>query len=186
MQRLASQLLSLKRLPDLTHLLGCRELSRLEAELSRDLRPGVVLPDLFGVEDEEVCALLELGVEVDRGPALVPGVAAVPGDTSSLAAPLDFRLDFLLDTRFLLSMSDSRMLCCDPAPASWLLPAPAPAPAGSSRLDRWRRLSGNMLAKDEPAMVQDLPWPACGEGEECDQDMLRLLSRLLSLCRLML
>ena len=61
-------------LPDLTHLLGWRLLSKLEAELSLDLRPGVVVP-AFGVEDEdEDWALLELGVEVTIGPALVPGV----------------------------------------------------------------------------------------------------------------
>ena len=56
--------------------------------------------------------LLELGVEVDAGPELA-GVPAnrscyiwvlltphadKPGEISSLVAPLDFRLDFLLET----------------------------------------------------------------------------------------
>lgn len=98
-------------LPDLTHLLGWRLLSKLEAELSLDLRPGVVVP-AFGVEDEdEDWVLLELGVEVTIGPALVPGVLLeVPGEVSSLVAPVDFLLDFLLETLFLFSISDNLML----------------------------------------------------------------------------
>ena len=100
-------------LPPLTQRLGWRELSRLEAELRRDLRPGVVeadFPPELAAEDED-WALLELGVEVDRGPALGPGVAAVPEDCSSReAAPVDFLLDLRLETLFLLSMSDSLIL----------------------------------------------------------------------------
>ena len=61
--------------------------------------------------DEDDCDLLELGVDVETGPGLVPGVPEVPGDNSSLVDPVDFLLDFLLETRFLLSMSESLMLC---------------------------------------------------------------------------
>ena len=59
--------------------------------------------------------MLELGADVDTSPELVPGVAAAEDDddpvgNSSREAPVDFLLDFLLDTLFLLSMSDSLML----------------------------------------------------------------------------
>ena len=67
-------------------------------------------PPELAAEDED-WALLELGVEVDRGPALGPGVAEAPEDSSSRdEAPVDFLLDFRLETLFLLSMSDSLML----------------------------------------------------------------------------
>ena len=49
-----------------THLLGCRELNRLDAELSLDLLPGVVGPDL-GVL---LLDLLELPLGVDVVSAL--------------------------------------------------------------------------------------------------------------------
>ena len=69
--------------------------------------------------------LLELGADVVTTPELVPGVAAAaededddPDGNSSLVAPVDFLLDFLLDTLFLLSMSDSLMLLWLP---SWSL-----------------------------------------------------------------
>lgn len=91
-----------------THLLGCRELSRLEAELSLDLLPGVVGPD-FGVL---LLDLLELPLGVDVVGALLAdwGVEEDDwGECSSLLDPLDFLLDFLLDTLFLFSMSDSLM-----------------------------------------------------------------------------
>ena len=97
-------------LPPLTQRLGCRELRRLEAELSRDLRPGVLEDDFPPGVEEEDWALLEPGVEVDKGPALVPGLNDVPCDVSSLDAPVDFLLDFLLDTLFLFNISDSLML----------------------------------------------------------------------------
>lgn len=84
--------------PDRPHLLGWRELNRLEAELSLDRLPGVLGPDFDA--DVLTLLLLELGVEVDAG---------VPGDISSLVAPLDFRLDFLLETLLRLSISESRM-----------------------------------------------------------------------------
>lgn len=84
--------------PDRPHLLGWRELNRLDAELSLDRLPGVLGPDFDA--DVLTLLLLELGVEVDAG---------VPGDISSLVAPLDFRLDFLLETLLRLSISESRM-----------------------------------------------------------------------------
>jgi len=130
--------------PDLPHLLGWRELNRLEAELSLDLLPGVLGPDLeVGVSPEEGEALLELEHGVEVAPEL-PGLAELPAEISSLVATLDFLLDFLLETLLRLSMSDSRM---GGLGVSALPP--------SSRL-LCRKCSGNMLTKELPAMVQDL------------------------------
>ena len=58
--------------PERPHLLGWRELSKLEAELSLDLLPGVLLPLPAPDLEAELFALLllELGVEVDAGPEL--------------------------------------------------------------------------------------------------------------------
>ena len=60
--------------PERPHLLGWRELNRLEAELSLDLLAGVLLLLLAPLPDLEAelftLLLLELGVEVDAGPAL--------------------------------------------------------------------------------------------------------------------
>ena len=56
--------------PDRPHLLGFSELNRLEAELSLDLLPGVVGPDLE--EDVFTLLLLELGVDVEVGLSGVP------------------------------------------------------------------------------------------------------------------
>ena len=100
-------------LPPLTQRLGWRELRRLEAELRRDLRPGVVEAD-FPPELAEAAELWALfGLKGGREPqaALVPGVAEYPDAASSLdEAPVDFLLDLRLETLFLLSMSDSLML----------------------------------------------------------------------------
>lgn len=89
-----------------TQRLGCRELNKLEAELSRDLLPGVVGPDL-GVL---LLDLAELPLGVDPTGTLVAGCGVVDvdwGECSSLLDPLDFLLDFLLETLFLFSMSDN-------------------------------------------------------------------------------
>ena len=51
--------------PDRPHLLGWRELNRLDAELSLDRLPGVLGPDFDA--DVLTLLLLELGVEVDAG-----------------------------------------------------------------------------------------------------------------------
>ena len=113
--------------PDRPHLLGWRELNKLDAELSLDLLPGVLGPD-FGIgvlaDEEDALLELELGVEVDVGPEFT-GVFEVPenvqstktiiktvdlpADVSSRVAPLDFLLDFLLETLFLFNMSDRRI-----------------------------------------------------------------------------
>ena len=50
--------------PDRPHLLGWRELNKLEAELSLDLLPGVLGPDF---EVVLTLLVLELGVEMDAG-----------------------------------------------------------------------------------------------------------------------
>lgn len=152
--------------PDRPHLLGWRELNKLDAELSLDLLPGVLGPD-FGIgvlaDEEDALLELELGVEVDVGPEFT-GVFEVPADVSSRVAPLDFLLDFLLETLFLFNMSDRRI--------GWLGVSLLPP---SSRL-LCRKCSGNMLTKELPAMVHDLE--VCGVGLLEDQDMLRELSEL--------
>ena len=88
-----------------THRLGWRELSKLEAELSLDLLLGVVRPD-FGVL---LLHLPELPLRVDVAGTLTAGWGVVDvdwGECLSLLEPLDFLLDFLLETLFLFSMSD--------------------------------------------------------------------------------
>ena len=71
------------------------------------------------------------------------------GECSSLLDPLDFLLDFLLDTLFLFNMSDNLMGGCGVESGLSLEDPP-------SSLDLCLRCSGNMLAKDDPAMVHDL------------------------------
>jgi len=134
---------------DRTHLLGCRELNKLEAELSLDLLPGVVGPDL-GVLLLDLLEL-PLGVAVAGTPAAGWGVVEVDcGECSSLLDPLDFLLDFLLDTRLRFNISDSLIGGCGVESGDSLEDPP-------SSLDLCLKCSGNMLAKDEPAMVHDLP-----------------------------
>ena len=71
--------------PDRPHLLGWRELNKLDAELSLDLLPGVLGPD-FGIgvlaDEEDALLELELGVEVDVGPEFT-GVFEVPENVQS-------------------------------------------------------------------------------------------------------
>ena len=132
-----------------THLLGWRELNKLEAELNLDLLPGVVGPDL-GVVLLDLPEL-PLGVDVAGTPAAGWGVVEVDwGECSSLLEPLDFLLDFLLDTLFRFNISESLMGGCGVESGDSLDDAP-------SSLDLCLKCSGNMLAKDDPAMVQDLP-----------------------------
>ena len=76
---------------------------------------------------------------------------------------------------FLFNMSESLIgECWEVSGASLEEPGVTSGDAAAASLaPRWRRCSGNMLAKLLPAIDQDLPG-CCADPELVDQDMFRL------------